>query len=174
MSKFKVFLITVVILLVAVLIGLFDIGRSQGLDEVMAPDEHSYLAKTDLVKIISPLPEVLVSNPIKVSGFARGVWFFEGSFPIQLLDADGQIVETVIAMADGEWMVEDFVPFEAKLTWPDGLSGEGSLVFRKDNPSDMRELDDWVVLPVLFSTAIADNSGRLNNSTTTVATTTPN
>jgi hypothetical protein len=61
----------------------------------------------------SPLPMSSNTSPITISGTARGNWFFEGSFPISIVNWDGLIIGEGIAQAQGEWMTENFVPFTA-------------------------------------------------------------
>ncbi|HNX11214.1 MAG TPA: DUF5668 domain-containing protein, partial [bacterium] len=39
----------------------------------------------DSIKIANPEPNQKVSSPIKISGQAKGNWFFEGSFPVKLI-----------------------------------------------------------------------------------------
>ncbi len=42
------------------------------------------LASSDMVVIDNPQPYQIVKSPLKVTGKARGGWFFEGDFPITL------------------------------------------------------------------------------------------
>jgi hypothetical protein len=48
-------------------------------------------------------------------------------------------------------MTKEFVPFEGTLTFKEpAAGGRGTLVFKKDNPTDRPELDDAMELPVRF------------------------
>ncbi len=48
-------------------------------------------------------------------------------------------------------MTKNFVPFTETLSFLKPEQGErGALVFKKDNPSDRRELDDAMAIPVFF------------------------
>lgn len=76
-----------------------------------------------------------ISSPLVITGQARGLMFFEASFPIELLSADGQVLGTTIAQAKTEWMTEDFVPFEATLIFQAQPGEAVTLVLKKDNPS---------------------------------------
>jgi len=165
--------ILVTVLLVAALIcllAIFDVGRSLGDGQLQSvrQDPHGYLFKTDLVKINEPLPNILLADPIRLAGFAKGNWFFEASFPIELRDGEGKVVGRTIATTKSNWMTKDFVPFEASLPLPKHLSGQGTIVFKKDNPSGLPEFDDFVILPVLFSTSTPAVQSE------PVSTTTPN
>ena len=89
----------------------------------------------DLIHVDTPLPDVLVQSPLVVSGSARGSWYFEASFPVKILDANGQVLGQVPAKAQGDWMTTDFVPFQATLQFATSTTETGSVVFQKDNPS---------------------------------------
>ena len=48
-------------------------------------------------------------------------------------------------------MTKEFVPFEGTLTFiKQATPGRGTLVFKKDNPTDRPELDDELELPIYF------------------------
>lgn len=109
----------------------------------------------DLVILETPLPEARVVSPLVIKGKARGFWFFEASFPIILADWDGRIIAQGIAQASGDWMTEDFVPFEATLEFvkPEligDFSKRGFLILKKDNPSGLPEHDDALEITVWF------------------------
>jgi len=106
---------------------------------------------SDRVIVQEPLPGATVSSPLVVRGQARGNWFFEGDFPLRLLDGEGQVLAQGYATAQGEWMTGDWVPFEGTLVFVRPPAARtGLLVLEKDNPSERRELDDALELPVSF------------------------
>ncbi|MEZ4103995.1 MAG: Gmad2 immunoglobulin-like domain-containing protein [Candidatus Paceibacterota bacterium] len=115
-------------------------------------------SKVDLIKVASPRPNVTINSPLVVNGEARGYWFFEGSFPIILTDWDGKIIAESFATAQSDWMTEDFVAFVGELNFvssyndgdPDFMK-KGTLIFKKDNPSDLPEHDDALEIPVRFA-----------------------
>jgi len=110
------------------------------------------IARDDLIILNYPQPEDLVSSPLKVSGKARGNWFFEGDFPMVLTNWDGLIIAEGIARAKGEWMTEDFVDFEAELVFESDttVSNRGSLILIKDNPSGLSENDNALEIGIYF------------------------
>lgn len=115
-------------------------------------------AKADLITLSNPAANGVVSSPLVVEGMARGTWFFEASFPIQLTNWDGLIIAEGVATASGDWMTEEFVPFTATLTftnpYPVGAEDfmkKGTLILKKDNPSGMPEKDDALEIPVRFA-----------------------
>ena len=109
--------------------------------------------KVGLIRLKTPLPNDIISSPLTITGEARGYWYFEASFPIFLVDWDGKIIAQGIAQAKDNWMTEEFVPFEATLTFapdPNAYSNRGALILKKDNPSGLPEHDDALEIPVLF------------------------
>lgn len=113
-------------------------------------DIGNELDKSDLIKITNPRPNQIVSSPLEITGEARGLWFFEASFPVYLYDGNGKLVSQGLAQADGEWMTEDFVRFTSNLTFVQPKTKIGKLVLMKDNPSGILEKDDELRIPVVF------------------------
>jgi len=119
-----------------------------------------------LIKIFSPIPDSIIASPLKITGEARGSWFFEASFPVVLTNWDGLIIAESFATAvldpndpESTWMTNDFVPFEAVIEFenpsfpdvPEGhFSRRGFLILQKDNPSGLSEHDDALEIPVWF------------------------
>jgi len=104
--------------------------------------------KNDLIRVSNPKPNETVKSPLIVKGEARGNWFFEASFPVKLLDAEGNLLSIAIAQAKSDWMTTDFVPFEATLEFQAPAAERGVLVLQKDNPSGLPEHDDELRIPV--------------------------
>ena len=104
-------------------------------------------ASADLVVLTNPTPDSVTGKEFTVTGMARGMWFFEASFPITVLDKNGNTLVTVVAQAQDEWMTEKFVPFKATVLIPSTYSGEATLVLMKDNPSGLPENDASVSIP---------------------------
>lgn len=105
----------------------------------------------DMIHVLTPLPNVLVQTPLLVKGEARGNWYFEASFPVKILDANGKQLGVVPAQAKGNWMTNDFVPFEVSLQFAAPTTETGTVVFQKDNPSGLPENDRSISIPVYFS-----------------------
>jgi hypothetical protein len=66
------------------------------------------------------------------------------------LNETGQLLGQGIAQAQADWMTEEFVPFTATLEFAAPKAGKGSLILKKDNPSDLRQYDDELRIPVKF------------------------
>ncbi|HYE59771.1 MAG TPA: Gmad2 immunoglobulin-like domain-containing protein [Candidatus Kapabacteria bacterium] len=107
-------------------------------------------AKSNLIRVTNLEPNALVKSPLTVSGEARGYWYFEASFPIRLEDANGTVLVQSYAMAKGEWMTTEFVPFTTQLTFKKPTTKTGFLVLEKDNPSGLPEQADELKFPVRF------------------------
>lgn len=106
---------------------------------------------SDLIQVTSPLAGEGVNDPIIVEGRARGTWYFEASFPVEVFDANGKLVSGGIATAKSDWMTTEFVPFRAELKFfvrPETLNG--TLVLRNDNPSGLAENEKEVRIPIVF------------------------
>ncbi len=105
---------------------------------------------SDLIQVDSPLPNATVASPLTVTGRARGTWYFEASFPVKLLDGNGNQIVIEPAQAQSDWMTMDFVPFTVTLTFPTPATPTGMLVLMKDNPSGELQNDASVSIPVVF------------------------
>lgn len=89
-----------------------------------------------------------------ITGTVPGFWFFEASFPVTLRDVNGDTIAVVTATTTEDWMVTTNVHFTVTLPETFTYTGVGSLLFRKDDPSDGEapfnaETDQYVV-PVIF------------------------
>jgi len=109
------------------------------------------LDKIDLIRINSPRPNAVIGSPLTISGEARGYWFFEGDFPVILKASDGEIIAQHFVTSQGEWMTENFVPFEGDLSFETPEFGDtGTLILQKDNASGLPEHDDALEIPIKF------------------------
>ena len=113
-------------------------------------DIGNELAKDDLIRIESPRPNAEVKSPLKITGAARGNWYFEASFPVQILDANKNIIAQAPAEAKSDWMTTNFVPFELTLDFKAPTTTTGFLVLKKDNPSGDPAKDDSLIIPIIF------------------------
>ena len=114
---------------------------------------------SDLI-VVSDLEEnSIITSPLVVSGNARGNWFFEANFPIELLNGEGAVIATAVATTSAEnWMTTEFIPFSATLEFVNPYQEgdpeywkKGILVLKKDNPSDLPEHDNSLEIPIYFA-----------------------
>lgn len=113
-------------------------------------EEAETLAKADLIQVDSPQPGGLITNPVTITGKARGQWYFEASFPIKIFDEAGQVIGQGIAEAQGDWMTSEFVPFVAKVTFTKSPTKTGTILLEKDNPSGLPEHADSIRISIRF------------------------
>jgi hypothetical protein len=99
------------------------------------------------VHVTAPQQNTTVGQRFEVKGEAPGNWFFEASFPIEVLDVNGVVIARAIAQAEGDWMTSEFVPFKADIVIPPTYIGKSTLLLKKDNPSDLRENDASISFP---------------------------
>ena len=141
-------LIAAAIVGAAVLIGVNKVGPAPAPAPAAPASEPD---KSELIRVSTPKPGDAISNPLRIEGQARGSWYFESSFPVRLLDAEGNVIASGHADAQGDWMTTEFVPFAAKLDFSAPASPTGTLILKKDNPSGLPEHDDQLMVPVRFS-----------------------
>lgn len=105
----------------------------------------------DLITVDTVTEGQPIASPLTVEGSARGMWYFEASFPVVLTDEAGTILAQVPAQAQSDWMTTDFVHFKATLSFPVQTPGSrGYLILKKDNPSGDPSRDQSVKIPILF------------------------
>lgn len=114
-------------------------------------DIGNELEKADKIQIDTPRPNEAVTSPLTIEGQARGTWYFEATFPMTLEDASGTVLTSGSARATSDWMSEDFVPFEAELTFVKPAATEGTLTLHRANPSGQPAGSDELRVPVHFS-----------------------
>ncbi len=105
----------------------------------------------DLIRVDSPVANSVIQSPVTISGQARGNWFFEASFPVQVVDANGTVIGNGIAQADGEWMITEYVPFLVSVTFSQPATESGEIILEKQNASGLVENADEFRVPITFS-----------------------
>jgi len=113
-------------------------------------DIGNELEKVDLIQIDNPRPNQIIESPLFIKGKARGNWYFEADFPVKLFDDNNFLLGITPAQALGDWMTEDFVPFNATLLFAVSSTPKGRLILEKDNPSGLPEYADELTIPVYF------------------------
>ncbi len=101
------------------------------------------------VAVDSIVSGATVPQSFTITGIAPGPWYFEASFPIDVVSATGTILTTVVATAQSDWMTIDDVPFAANVS-VQNYTGAATLVLRRDNPSGLPEHDASVSIPILI------------------------
>ena len=66
-------------------------------------------SSSDMIVPDLPTPGAVTGKAFSVTGKARGNWFFEASFPIDVFDSEGHLLAQKNADAKGDWMTTEFV-----------------------------------------------------------------
>lgn len=104
----------------------------------------------DEMLIEMPRPNQIIKSPQKITGRARGNWFFEAQTSGELYDEENRLLGTVIITANGDWMTTDFVPFSGELSYTTPQTEIGTLKIYNANPSGLPENQKELVIPVAF------------------------
>lgn len=105
-------------------------------------------ATADLIAVSSPAIGASVNKKFTIEGKARGPWYFEASFPIEILGRDFKPIAKSTATAVGEWMTNNFVPFKGQIEVPASYSGDAIMVFQRDNPSGDTNKAAYIYFPI--------------------------
>lgn len=100
------------------------------------------------VVVQSPQSGARVTSPLQVSGVAPANWFFENQFPVQLVDAQGQVIAMAPAYPRVNWLEPGPKEFDAELTFVG--EGPATLVLQEDMPRD-GETPRQVRIPVTLA-----------------------
>jgi len=144
---------TIITILFAIIIGLAWVlfttptPTNSGGESATSTQSTASAALHERVVVSEPASGASVSAAFTVKGEAPGNWFFEASFPIKVVDAQGSAIGQGIAQAAGEWMTTEQVPFSAEVTTA-GYSGPATLVLLRDNPSGLPENNDALEIPI--------------------------
>lgn len=123
-------------------------GRTYA-EELPQPKITYVNATSDNLVAENPFPGAVVGKEFIATGKARGNWYFEASFPITVLDKDGNQLFQTYATAQGEWMTTEFVPFKSQpIKIPANYIGPATIVFHNDNASGLPENDKSVSFPI--------------------------
>ncbi len=79
-----------------------------------------------------------VTSPLEFSGSASGLWYFEGDFPVRLVDGEGAVIAESYASSQSSWMTEDQVAFKGTITFDVSEATEATLILQEDDPSGMK------------------------------------
>ncbi len=147
----KTIITIVIILAVLIVLGLvFDWGRKVPDTGGNATSTATTTSDSDVI-VFSPKENEAVTSPIKILGKAKGSYFFEAVFPINLVDSSGNVISTNHAQAIGDWMVPGFVNFSSEITYDNATNtGRAMLVFKNDNPSGDSARDKYFYVPVIL------------------------
>lgn len=155
--------ITSLVVALLIIVGAGLVGWNQGwfssnepyiaTEPSAMPTSTAVVSSSGDIRVTAPVSGSILDGRFDVTGEARGQWYFEASFPIQVRTPDGVIIAQAPAQAQGDWMTEDFVPFMLHLDVTAASStfhGPALLILLRDNPSGLPENDDSVTVPVVI------------------------
>lgn len=164
--KSKIFSIIVVGLLIvfglavsANFLSIRDILRGKVSDGDVEKNGSSDKTPNDgaeMIRVMTPHVGEEIVSPLRVTGLARGTWYFEASFSVKVVGADEKVLGIGVAQAQGNWMTDEFVPFLGEIYFDPVNEKIGFVIFEKDNPSGMPEKAASVRIPVMFTSVKAD------------------
>jgi hypothetical protein len=142
MKKFLI-LINIIVVILAAITGLQFLNYNKDIGE-----EKNFKENSDII-ISSPQPNQVVKSPLLIEGKARGFWFFEAVAPVRLVDKEGKDLAVGFIQTTDDWMTENFVNFRGEIEFIPKTE-MGTLIFKKDNPSDLPENNKYFRVPVQF------------------------
>lgn len=92
-----------------------------------------------------------VLSPLLVSGLARGQWFFEATFPLEVVDAHGISLGAGYVQSFSNWMTEEFIPFQGEVEFSESTTKKGTLIISNANPSGLSKHHREVRVPIQFT-----------------------
>ncbi len=97
-------------------------------------------------------PDMIVASPLALGGTVTGGgWFFEATFPIEIIAADGRtVLGTTTARAEADWASTGTVPWSAVLVFNAPHGSSGYVLFKSDNPSGDLSKGKALQVPVRF------------------------
>ena len=106
--------------------------------------------KGDLISF-SIWQESKVHGIVSYRGTIKGAYFFEANILIKILGANKQVLKESNAMATTDWMTAEPVDFEGNIDFTGLPTGRAYIRIQNDNPSDMRENDKWIDIPIIIT-----------------------
>ncbi len=117
-------------ILLIIFLGFYFIQKS----DIKESDFLYNNSSKDLIFVTDPSPNEKISKQFKLLGQAKGFWYFEASFPVEVYDSNNNLIFQTFAKAQSDWMTEDFVPFVSDINIAN-YQGEIKVVLKRDNPS---------------------------------------
>ena len=98
------------------------------------------------IYISTPEPGDTVDCNLTIEGRVPSDWFFEGSFPLQIIDEQGNILLTDKITTEEDWMTNKYIDFSKAINCNENCKENINLKLLKDNPSGLEKYDDFVVI----------------------------
>ena len=138
---------------IVVLLGVLVFVKPAHSPIISSPLQGDCSASSGCPTVVSPSVGAIISSPVAVNGWITGGgWFFEGSFPIKVIDADGTVLGQGPAQAQPpeNWTSTGTVIFIGNISFAKPHSATGTIVLSKDNPSGLPQNDASLSVAVKF------------------------
>lgn len=110
----------------------------------------------DQIRVTSVSGNQEVSSPVVIQGQARGNWFFEEKFLVQVTDEAGKVLGRTNAQAKGDVTPEEFIPFIATVDFPTPSGVTGYIVLQKMTALGTVETGMSLKVPVYFAQKVPE------------------
>lgn len=120
------------------------------LGQIFTENIGNAIEMQDTVVVDTPKPGDSISSPVTISGRARGTYFFEGNFPVEVRSNSGEVVGRGVAETKQPWTTSEFIKFTATITFTKPFGSTGTLVLKNDNPSGDPERSIELDIPITF------------------------
>jgi hypothetical protein len=90
----------------------------------------------DVATVATPAADARVTSPLTVSGVAPAGWFFENSFPVRIIDAQGEEIAMAPATPRVNWTEPGDKEFDATLTFSVSTETPATIVLQEDMPGE--------------------------------------
>lgn len=135
---------------------------------LFAPDamiaNNIHITTAPEIVIVAPTENNPITSPVAIEGMAKGTWYFEAVFPVEILDANHQSLGKKFVTATKDWMSESLVPFKGELEFQKPTTKKGYLLFKNDNPSGLKENEKKFEMPITFMPTTMSVNVFFNNS----------
>jgi hypothetical protein len=118
----------------------------------------------ETMPIVNIQPNQVITSPLVIEGNSNGAWTANEANmgTVTLVDDNGRILAISGLPTEGEWMTTDPVKFGTILEFDPEGTQQGTLIFKNENPSDMRELDKSFEIPVVFAQSATEEKNITN------------
>ena len=145
----RIFLIVLILVILFITGLIFDWGRRD--NTISISNQNGTTTEYLPITVSYPKEGQVIKSPLKIHGKVKSSWFFEGSFPIQIVDTDGFVIASSNATSSSDLMTEDFVDFSSEINFIKPTSTTNVLlILKNDNPSGLPEFEQSIYIPVIL------------------------
>ncbi|OGF95124.1 hypothetical protein A3I95_00820 [Candidatus Nomurabacteria bacterium RIFCSPLOWO2_02_FULL_44_12] len=149
-SKLNSVLLIILILLMVVALKVMLNDKAKYLPFLDQSQNTQILGNKDDLVSFSILPGSRVHGVTSYQGVVKGAYFFEANIGIAITDTNKKVILQDHANATTDWMTSGPVSFGGSIDVSGLPKGDAYLVIQADNPSDMRENDKFIFIPIVI------------------------